>query len=111
MPVDFSVKRVPDAIASRLRERAERHHRSLQRELLSILEAAVGQEQSGQVAEPAARPYVSAAAPQSVQPARKARGRLTLDQLWDRARKLGGSVAAEPSASFVRRDRYERCLH
>jgi plasmid stability protein len=41
MPVNLSVKSVPDALADRLRMRAERNRRSLQRELLSILEAAV----------------------------------------------------------------------
>jgi plasmid stability protein len=40
MPVNISVKNVPDSIADRLRARAERNCRSLQRELLSILEAA-----------------------------------------------------------------------
>lgn len=40
MPVNLSVKNVPDALADRLRARAERNRRSLQRELLSILEAA-----------------------------------------------------------------------
>jgi plasmid stability protein len=40
MPVNLSVKNVPDALAERLRTRAERNHRSLQRELLSILESA-----------------------------------------------------------------------
>lgn len=41
MPVNLSVKNVPDALADRLRARAERNRRSLQRELLSILEAVV----------------------------------------------------------------------
>ncbi len=41
MPVSLSVKNVPDRIVQRLRERAERHHRSLQGELLAIIEAAV----------------------------------------------------------------------
>lgn len=40
MPVDFSIKQVPDAVAERLRARAERNHRSLQGELRSILEEA-----------------------------------------------------------------------
>ena len=40
MSVNLSVKNVPDALADRLRARAERNRRSLQRELLSILEAA-----------------------------------------------------------------------
>lgn len=46
MPVNLSVKRVPDALAERLRARAERNRRSLQRELLSILEAAVDERSS-----------------------------------------------------------------
>ena len=40
MPVNLSVKNVPDALAAKLRERAERNHRSLQGELMAILEAA-----------------------------------------------------------------------
>ena len=42
MPVNLSVKNVPDELAESLRQRASRNGRSLQRELLSILEAAVG---------------------------------------------------------------------
>src|SRR5580704_11566021 len=41
MPVNLSIKNAPDEIVRRLRERASRHHRSLQGELLAILEAAV----------------------------------------------------------------------
>jgi plasmid stability protein len=40
MPVNLSVKNVPDELAEKLRQRAERNHRSLQRELLAILEQA-----------------------------------------------------------------------
>jgi plasmid stability protein len=38
MPVNLSIKQVPDALADRLRERAARNGRSLQRELMTILE-------------------------------------------------------------------------
>jgi antitoxin FitA len=41
MPVNLSIKNAPDEIVRRLRERASRHHRSLQGELLAILEASV----------------------------------------------------------------------
>ncbi len=41
MPTHLSVKNVPDEVLQRLKARAERHHRSLQGELLSILEEAV----------------------------------------------------------------------
>jgi len=41
MPVNLSIKNVPDEVAERLRERARRAHRSLQGELMVILEEAV----------------------------------------------------------------------
>ncbi len=42
MPVNLSVKNVPEDLAEKLRQRAKRHHRSLQGELLAILEEATG---------------------------------------------------------------------
>lgn len=44
MPVNLSIKNAPDDIVSRLRARAEQNHRSLQGELLAILEEAVRKE-------------------------------------------------------------------
>jgi plasmid stability protein len=41
MPVNLSIKNVPDHIAEALRKRAARRHRSLQGELISILEETV----------------------------------------------------------------------
>jgi plasmid stability protein len=41
MSVDLSISNVPDALVQRLRQRAMRHHRSLQGELMAIVEAAV----------------------------------------------------------------------
>jgi len=41
MPTSISIKNVPDEIVARLRERARKNHRSLQGELLSLLEEAV----------------------------------------------------------------------
>ena len=49
MPVNMSIKNVPDDLAERLRQRAARSHRSLQGELLVILEEATRES-----AEPAA---------------------------------------------------------
>jgi plasmid stability protein len=46
MTVTLSVKNVPHHLAERLRARAERNRRSLQRELLSILEAATDERQA-----------------------------------------------------------------
>ncbi len=44
MPVNLSIKNVPDEVAEKLRRQAERHHRSLQGELMSILEQSVNEE-------------------------------------------------------------------
>ena len=40
MPVTLSVRKVPAALVERLRQRVANHHRSLQDELLAILDAA-----------------------------------------------------------------------
>lgn len=44
MPVNLSIKNAPDHVVDRLRSRADRNHRSLQGELLAIIEAAVAQD-------------------------------------------------------------------
>jgi plasmid stability protein len=41
MAVNLSIKNAPDEMVRRLKERAARHHRSLQGELLAILQEAV----------------------------------------------------------------------
>ena len=40
MPLNLSIKNVPEVVAQRLRARAARNHRSLQGELLAIVEQA-----------------------------------------------------------------------
>lgn len=42
MPVSLSIKNVPDRVVARLRERAKLNRRSLQGELLTMLEEGVG---------------------------------------------------------------------
>ncbi len=69
--VSLSIKGVPAELAARLRERAARHHRSLQRELLAIVEAAVApaaatSPASLRAAEP--DPRLAAAAPPATPP-------------------------------------------
>lgn len=44
MPVSLSIKDVPEETLHQLRARAERNHRSLQKELLAIVEAALIEE-------------------------------------------------------------------
>jgi antitoxin FitA len=51
MAVNLSIKNTPDAVVERLRARAARHHRSLQGELLAIVEAAVMEERTATPAE------------------------------------------------------------
>lgn len=41
--MNLSIKNAPDAVVARLRERARRHHRSLQGELVAIIEAAANE--------------------------------------------------------------------
>ena len=41
MPVNLSIRNAPDDVVQRLRERAVRNHRSLQGELMAIIEDAV----------------------------------------------------------------------
>ncbi len=43
MGVSLSIKDVPEALAARLRERAQRNHRSLQRELMALVEQAAAE--------------------------------------------------------------------
>ena len=78
MPVDLSVKKVPDDVAERLRARAKRNHRSLQGELLCILEEAA-----------------------------KVRTTMTIGQLLERGRERGLSTPDE-STAWIREWRDQR---
>ncbi len=46
MPVNLSIKNVPEDWVEHLRQRAARHHRSLQGELMSIVEQSLRQEET-----------------------------------------------------------------
>ncbi len=83
MAVNLSIKNVPDALADTLRVRAERNHRSLQGELMAILERAVD----------APAPAMEV----STRPARK----LSIDEAAERARKLFPR-GTPSSTSFIR---------
>ena len=43
MPLNLSIKNAPDEVVVRIRERAKRNHRSLQGELLAIIEQAAAE--------------------------------------------------------------------
>jgi len=51
MPVNLSIENTPDHVVERLRRRAQRHHRSLQGELLAIIETAAREDQSATLTE------------------------------------------------------------
>ncbi len=51
MPVDLSIENAPDHIVERLRQRAKRHRRSLESELLAIIETAALEDQHARATE------------------------------------------------------------
>jgi plasmid stability protein len=89
MPVNLSIKNVPDDVAQALRERAVRNHRSLQGELMAVL------------TEAARRGYGSGLEPLVT------RNPITVEEAVKRVKGLfpGGT---ESSVEFIRRDRDER---
>ncbi len=107
MAVTLTIKQVPDAIAQKLRLRAAASHRSLQGELMAILCAATEEASIARELEPAA--YARTAAPKRMKsktPAVHGK-RLTLNELWERSRRLGAGSKSE-SAEIVRKLRDER---
>ncbi|MEO9136567.1 MAG: hypothetical protein ABI316_08175 [Casimicrobiaceae bacterium] len=114
MTTTFTVKQVPDDVADGLRRRAAGNRRSLQRELLLIIERAAAEPDETQVAaEPPSAYAVHKIVMKRGKPTSKAvtgktvSGKLTLEQLWQRARALGASMPGE-SAAIIRRDRDAR---
>ncbi|MGH7857200.1 MAG: FitA-like ribbon-helix-helix domain-containing protein [Candidatus Binatia bacterium] len=78
MPVNLSIKNVPEELAGRLRERARRNHRSLQGELRAMLEEHLG-----------------------------AAGSVSADEAWRVIQALGLKTPAE-AARMIRSDRDAR---
>lgn len=116
MPTTFTIKQVPDRVADGMRRRAATNRRSLQRELLLIIEcAAAGQfAAADSIGAPPAPAYAAHGSLGTVgNVARKsaagsrAHGKLNLEQLWERARALGPPMPGE-SADLIRRDRDAR---
>jgi antitoxin FitA len=107
MAVTLSIKNVPDKVARRLRDQARRNHRSLQGELLSLVEHAVE-----------AQPFIDLhlsrqqlIASQS-EPALMIRNdrdgrRFTVDDLYDYVSSLGKGTPDEATA-WIRQARSSR---
>ena len=98
MPVTLTIKQVPERIAEKLRLRAAASHRSLQGELMAILEVSA-LEGAAQVREPPAVYSARlAGARHSSKKAKTRSRRLTLAQLWERSRRLGPASRSESAA-------------
>ncbi len=96
MAVNLSIKNVPDAVADALRARAEQNHRSLQGELMAILERSVSVPVTGTTAAET-RADVARATPAGHAPA----PRLSIDEVAARAMKLFPKGTTN-SADFIR---------
>jgi plasmid stability protein len=108
MTVSLTIKRVPERVLRRLRLRAAAAHRSLQGELLAIVEEAAKQPAIQQLQEPEASYAVKfLPRPVSGKRGKKAAKRLSLSELWARARRLGPPLKSE-STSLIRALRDER---
>lgn len=109
MGVNLSIKNVPDALADKLRQRAEANHRSLQGELMALLEgslAAMGAEQAHAVYGAGAAGFTAAANPRASAPA-AIPARRTLREIWEEAR-AAQRIEAPSSALLLREMREER---
>jgi plasmid stability protein len=94
MPVNLSVKNVPEALAAKLRERAERNHRSLQGELMAILEAAANDPQ-GRASTAGAAYAIGPAAPAA-------------DRLLDRLMAIAGERGIDTAKRLTREQAHDR---
>ena len=99
MSVNLSIKGVPEEVAQKLRERAERHHRSLQGELMAIISEAASQQ--AQPAAPARRGGIDAGTRV---------GWRTAEDIWaEMQRRFPGYVDKGPQAvDIIRADRDSR---
>lgn len=111
MSQTLTIRNVPDALARRLKTRAERNHRSLQGEVMAMLVQASADNTAEQTAAPyrATESRAKTTAPETVpRPATGAPGKkLTIEEIWERGKRLGLSGPNE-SARIVRKVRDER---
>ena len=93
MPINLSVKNVSETIAAKLRARAERNHRSLQGELMAILEAAASDPQVGR-ANTASAAYQTDSAP--------------ADRLLERLLAIAGDRGIDTTKRITREQAHDR---
>ena len=95
MAINLSIKNVPDAVADALRARAEQNHRSLQGELMAILERSVTGTPAVETRADAAQATPAHDTPRLVAP------KLSIDEVAARAMKLFPKGTPN-SADFIR---------
>jgi plasmid stability protein len=103
MSINLSIKEVPEALADRLRLRAALNHRSLQGELMAIIERAANE-------------FADAGSPSAGVPAasreRQLRGWKTVEDLVAERRAVGWQLASPPgiplAVDIIRADRDAR---
>jgi plasmid stability protein len=96
MAVNFSIKNVPDALAEKLRARAERNHRSLQGELMAILEAAASGPQVVRANSAVGPAYDIGATPRAA------------DSLLDRLAAIAGDRGIDTTTRLTREQAHDR---
>ena len=113
MSQTLTIRNVPNALAHKLKTRAERNHRSLQGEVMAILVQASAANTAEQTAAPY-RTFLSESGAKTIapeaapHPAGGAPGKkLTIEEIWERGKRLGLSGPNE-SARIVRKVRDER---
>jgi antitoxin FitA len=97
MGVNLSIKSVPEDWAERLRQRAERNHRSLQGELMAIVEQALAQDEASLAAAPRAAAF---GAPATAPDETWQRGTLSVEQTSALLRAQRGTAAARRAAKL-----------
>lgn len=97
MPVNLSIKNVPETMAAKLRARAERNHRSLQGELMAILETAATEPNVSRADAGGARYEVEASA-------------VRADGLLDRLLAIAGDRGIDTTKQLTREQAHDRKL-
>jgi antitoxin FitA len=105
---NLSIKDVPESWAEALRQRAARNHRSLQGELMALIERAVGDSQPGDVREASGAAQVVAHDSRGWPVVRQ--GSRTAEQVFEEMKQAGAKpVRGQPLAvDILRRDRDSR---
>ena len=106
MPVNLSIKNAPDEVVARLKERAKRNHRSLQGELVAILQQAATGELWSDGSSESAR-LIREARDGDFVGGPRTRRILTVREAREHMRRLGVKTDGD-ATEIIRRDRDER---